>query len=72
MTEQNKVILEYLENKLLEIQDTIKKTNQDYPCDEKDSFCYECGNHTHDPSYNEQMQEYFLKSEIEKIKGNNA
>ena len=66
MIEQNKIILEYLENKLLEIQDEIKRTQKEYPTNE--SFCYECGNDTHDASYNEQIQEIFILQEIERYK----
>ena len=62
MVDQNKIILEYLENKLSEIQDEIKRTQKKYPTNE--SFCYECGNHTHDPSYNEQIQEIFISKAL--------
>jgi hypothetical protein len=66
MADKNKIILEYLENKLSEIQDEIKITQKEYPTSE--SFCYECGNHTHDASYNEQIQEIFISQEIERYK----
>ena len=58
MVNKNKIILEYLENELLEIQDKIKRIQKEYPTNE--SFCYECGNHTHDVSYDEQIQEIFI------------
>ena len=66
MSDKNKIILEYLENKLAEIQDNIKQTKEEYPCD--NSFCHECGNDTHDASWNEQIQEVFISQEIEKYK----
>jgi len=69
MTDKNKIILEYLENKLLEIQDDIKQTKKQYPCD--DSFCHECGSNTHDASYDEQIQEVFISQEIERYKWHN-
>lgn len=70
MTDKNKIILEYLENKLAEIQTEIIKTKEEYPCDSNDAFCHECGYHTHDASYDDQMQEMFISSEIEIIKRN--
>jgi len=66
MTDKNKIILEYLENKLTEIESNIEKTKDEYPCD--NSFCYECGNNTHDASYDEQIQKMFISEEIERYK----
>ena len=68
MLDKNKIILEYLKNKLIEIQDNIKQTKKEYPCDNNDAFCHECGNDTHDASYDEQMQEVFILQEIERYK----
>ena len=68
MTDKNKIILEYLENKLLEIQATIEQTKEEYPCDRNDAFCHECGYHTHDASYDDQMQEIFILEEIKRYK----
>ena len=66
MLDKNKIILEYLENKLAEIQDNIKQTKEEHPCD--NSFCHECGNDTHDASWDEQIQEMFISQEIERYK----
>jgi len=68
MLDKNKIILEYLDNKLLEIETNIQQTKKEYPCDSKDAFCYECGNNTNDPSYDEQMQSVFILQEINKLK----
>jgi len=68
MSDKNKIILEYLENKLVEIQDNIKQTKKEYPCDSNDTFCHECGSDTHDASYDEQIQEVFISQEIERYK----
>ena len=68
MLDKNKIILEYLENKLLEIQDDIKQTKKEYPCDNNDAFCHECGSNTHDASYDEQIQSVFISQEIERYK----
>jgi len=65
MVDKNKIIIEYLKNKLSEIQLNIEKTQKEYPIE--NTFCYECGNHTHDASYNEQMEENFLLSEIRNL-----
>ena len=64
--DKNKIIIEYLKNKLSEIQLSIKKTQEEYSIE--NTFCYECGNHTHDPSYDKQMEENFLLSEIRNLK----
>jgi len=48
-----------------EITENIEKTQKEYPIE--NTFCYECGNHTHDASYNEQMEENFLLSEIRNL-----
>ena len=66
--EMKESFIEYLENKLIEIQDNIKQTKKEYPCDSNDAFCHECGNDTHDASYDEQMQEVFILQEIERYK----
>ena len=66
MLDKNKIILEYIENKLVEIEDDIKQTKKEYPCD--DAFCHECGSNTNDPSYDEQMQSVFILQEINKLK----
>tara|TARA_R100000388_G_C7140972_1_gene109942 strand:+ start:62 stop:268 length:207 start_codon:yes stop_codon:yes gene_type:complete len=63
--DEEKIIIKYLEEKLLEVKSKVERLQKEYPTDE--SFCYECGNHTHDPSYNEKIQENFLLSEIENL-----
>ena len=63
--DKDKIIIEYLEEKLSEVQSKVERLQKEYPTDE--SFCYECGNHTLDPSYNEKIQENFLLSEIENL-----
>jgi len=63
---KNKIIIDYLKNKLSEIKLNIEKTQEEYPIE--DTFCYECGYHTHDASYHEQIEENFLLSEIENLK----
>ena len=66
MTDKNKIILEYLKDKLSEIQTDIEQTKKEYPCN--DAFCHECGKYTHDASYDEQIQEMFISQEIERYK----
>ena len=68
MLDKNKIILEYLKDKLSEIQTDIEQTKKEYPCDGNDAFCHECGNNTHDASYDEQIESIFISQEIEKIK----
>ena len=65
MIDKNKIIIEYLKEKLSEVKSKVERTQKEYPTNE--SFCYECGNHTHDPSYNEQIEESFLLREIENL-----
>lgn len=68
MLDKNKIILEYLKDKLSEVKTTIEQTKKEYPCDSNDSFCHECGYHTHDASYHDEVEELFLLKEIENIK----
>jgi len=70
MLDKNKIILEYLENKLSEIETDIKQTKKEYPCNSNDAFCHECGSNTHDASYDEQIQSVFLSQQIQTIKKN--